>query len=137
MLSVCLSMQSILSLIVKVNHLCLSELFDCFDWVLFAVDCRVRTLIQAPIYLSYLFHLYTPSRQLRSFADTRVFKIPSFHTRSGGQRSLSSNYLEASPCSCPPCYSCQFFEIFLENIYLLSFLQFHCPEIRGVCVCVC
>ena len=32
---------------------------------------------QAPIYLSELLHLYTPSRQLRSSADTRVFRIPS------------------------------------------------------------
>ena len=32
---------------------------------------------QVPIYLSELLHLYTPSRQLRSSADTRVFRIPS------------------------------------------------------------
>jgi hypothetical protein len=44
---------------------------------------------QAPVYLSDLLHLYTPSRQLRSSADTRVFKIPSFRTKSSGQRSFS------------------------------------------------
>ena len=43
---------------------------------------------QASIYLSELFHLYTPSRQLRSSTDTRVFRIPSFRTKSCGQRSL-------------------------------------------------
>ncbi len=44
---------------------------------------------QAPIYLSELLHLYTPSRQLRSSTDTRVFRIPSFRTKSCGQRSFS------------------------------------------------
>ena len=43
----------------------------------------------APIYLSELLHLYTPSRQLRSSTDTRVFRIPSFQTKSCGQRSFS------------------------------------------------
>ena len=44
---------------------------------------------QAPIYLSELLHLYTPSRQLRSSTDTRVFRIPSFRTKSCSQRSFS------------------------------------------------
>ena len=43
----------------------------------------------APTYLSDLLHLYTPSRQLRSSVDTRVFRIPSFCTKSSGQRSFS------------------------------------------------
>ena len=33
---------------------------------------------QAPIYLSELLYLYTPSRQLLSSTDTRVFRLPSF-----------------------------------------------------------
>ena len=45
--------------------------------------------IQASIYLSKLLHLYTPSRQLRSSTDTRVFRIPSFRAKSCGQRSFS------------------------------------------------
>ena len=44
---------------------------------------------QAPIYLSELLHLYTPSLQVRSSTDTRVFRIPSFRTKSCGQRSFS------------------------------------------------
>ena len=44
---------------------------------------------QAPIYLSELLHLYTPSRQLRSSAGTRVFRIPSFRTKSSGQHPFS------------------------------------------------
>ena len=44
---------------------------------------------QAPIYLSEPLHLYTPSRQFRSSTDTRVFRIPSFRTKSCGQRSFS------------------------------------------------
>ena len=43
----------------------------------------------APTYLSDLLHLYTPSRQLRSSADTRVFRIPSFRTKSSDQRCFS------------------------------------------------
>ena len=39
---------------------------------------------QAPIHLSEL-HLYTPSRQLISSADIRVFRIPSFRTKPSGQ----------------------------------------------------
>ena len=42
----------------------------------------------APTYLSDL-HLYIPSQQLRSSADTRVFRIPSFHTESNRQCSFS------------------------------------------------
>ena len=44
---------------------------------------------QAPIYLSELLHLYTPSQQLRCSTDTREFRIPSFRTKSCGQRSVS------------------------------------------------
>ena len=44
---------------------------------------------QAPIYLSELLHLYTPSRRLHSSTDTRVFRIPSFRTKPRGQRSFS------------------------------------------------
>ena len=43
----------------------------------------------APTYLSDLLHLYTPSRRLRSSADIRVFRIPSFRTKLSGQRSFS------------------------------------------------
>ena len=43
---------------------------------------------QFPIYLSELLRLYTPSRQLRSSADTQVFRIPSSRTKSCGQRSF-------------------------------------------------
>ena len=44
---------------------------------------------QAPICLSELLHIYTPSRQLCSSADTCVFRIPSFWTKSSGQCSFS------------------------------------------------
>ena len=44
---------------------------------------------QAPIYLSELLHLYTPSRLLRSSTDIRVFRIPSFRTKTCGQRCFS------------------------------------------------
>ena len=44
---------------------------------------------QAPIYLSDLPHLYIPSRQLHFFADTRVIRISSFHTKSSSHCSFS------------------------------------------------
>ena len=44
---------------------------------------------QMGVYLSKLLHIYTPSRQLRSSTDIRVFRIPSFRTTSCGQRSFS------------------------------------------------
>ena len=68
-------------------------------------------LIRAPIYLSELLHLYTPSRQLRSSIGTHMFRIPSFRTKFCGQRSLlpGSSYLEPTPCFCPPLYLCQLF----------------------------
>ncbi len=55
----------------------------------FASLCFKSLNGSAPTYLSDLLHLYTPSRQLRSSADTRVFRIPSFRTKSSGQRSFS------------------------------------------------
>ena len=67
---------------------------------------------QVPIYLSELLHFYTLSRQLCSSTDTRVFRIPSFRTKSCGQRSLllpGSSYLELTPCFCLPFYLCQLF----------------------------
>ena len=42
-----------------------------------------------PVYLSDLFKIYTPSRQLRSFADIRKLCIPSVNTKSYGERSFS------------------------------------------------
>ena len=42
-----------------------------------------------PQYLTDLLHLYTPSRELRSSADTRLFKIPSVRTKTFGQRSFA------------------------------------------------
>ena len=42
-----------------------------------------------PQYLSELLHLYTPSRDLRSSADTRILKIPRSNFKAFGQRSLS------------------------------------------------
>ena len=42
-----------------------------------------------PQYLSDLLHLYTPSRQLRSSSDTRLFRIPSVRTKTYGQRAFA------------------------------------------------
>ncbi|KAK7108062.1 hypothetical protein V1264_015864 [Littorina saxatilis] len=43
----------------------------------------------APEYLSELLNLYTPSRQLRSAADTRLFRLPTVQTKTCGERSFA------------------------------------------------
>ena len=45
----------------------------------------------APMYLSDILHFYTPSRPLRSSADTRVFRIPSFRTQSKHTKGKKKN----------------------------------------------
>ena len=42
----------------------------------------------APPYLSELLHLYSPSRSLRSAADTRIFRVPRMGRRTLGERSF-------------------------------------------------
>ena len=107
---------------------------------------------QAPIYLSELLHLYTPSQQLCSSTDTRVFRIQSFRTtKSSGQHSIlpnnkvqwsalfllpGSSYLEPTPCFCPPFYLCQLFQIFLENLSLFKNIFFSPIAPINDCVCV-
>ena len=43
----------------------------------------------APVYLSDLFHVYCPSRQLRSSSDLKTIRIPHMKTKTFGHRSLS------------------------------------------------
>ena len=96
-----------------------------------------------PAYLSDLLHLYTPSRRLRSSADTRVFRIPSFCTKSSSQHSFS--YQAPTTWNKLPafiCYACSVssFKSCLKTfLFLKLFLQFPCPEVLvwvKVCVCV-
>ena len=42
----------------------------------------------ALLYLSELLHLYSPSRSLRSAADTRIFRVPRMGRRALGERSF-------------------------------------------------
>ena len=59
------------------------------------VDYKLSTICHnffsgsSPAYLSDLLTLYTPSRQLRSSADTRTLRIPHVKTKTFGQRSFS------------------------------------------------
>ena len=62
---------------------------DCIKHTHDSLLCFKIISHQALIYLSELLHLYTPFRQLRSSADTRVFRIPSFRAKPIGQRSFS------------------------------------------------
>ena len=43
----------------------------------------------APPYLSELVQLYTPSRNLRSSSDSRIFRVPIRHMKTQGQRAFS------------------------------------------------
>ena len=43
----------------------------------------------APEYLSELLYLYTPSRALRSAADSRLFRLSTANTKTNGERSFS------------------------------------------------
>ncbi|KAK7101509.1 hypothetical protein V1264_019884 [Littorina saxatilis] len=45
--------------------------------------------LSSPSYLSDLLDVYSPSRSLRSSADTRLFRIPSARTKTYGQRTFS------------------------------------------------
>ena len=63
--------------------------------VRFRIEYKICTLCfnivsgSAPPYLSQLLELYTPSRTLRSSADTRKFRIPKRKKKTQGQRSFS------------------------------------------------
>ena len=50
----------------------------------------------APAYFSDLLHLYSPSRSLRSIADTRLLKVPLYKCKTEGDR--ASSYFGPSAC---------------------------------------
>ena len=54
-----------------------------------ATLCYKSLDASCPQYLSDLLHLYTPSRQLRSSTDSRIFTIPTVRTKTFGQRTFS------------------------------------------------
>ena len=111
----------------------------------FSLFCFKIISHQASIYLSELIHPYTPFRQLRSSTDTRVYRIPSFRTKSCGQHSFSYqapviwNQLPVSVCLC---------QLVLFNLPWKPFsykktttlFPVPLPDIRlcvYMCVCVC
>ena len=51
--------------------------------------CFSAITSSTPSYLSDLLHLYSPSRSLRSSADTRLFKIPLYECKTKGDRAFS------------------------------------------------
>jgi hypothetical protein len=59
--------------------------------ILYKCCCLCYKIITgtAPIYLSDLVHIYVPSRNLRSSADTRIFRIPTFSRKRHGYRAFS------------------------------------------------
>ena len=59
------------------------------------IDYKIATICfhvisgTAPPYLCDLLELYTPSRSLRSSADSRIFRVPYRRRKTQGQRSFS------------------------------------------------
>ena len=95
-----------------------------------------------PSTFSELLHLYTPSQQLCSSADTQVFWTPSFQTKSSGQHSFSYQaqaVLSQLPVSVCHSTSVSSFKSSMKPfLFQKPFLQSHSPDIRlCVCVCVC
>ena len=112
------------------------------------INCLCFKIIshQGPIYLSELLRLYTPSRQLRSSTDTRVFRIPSFRTKSCGQHSFSYrapviwNQLSVSArhsTSVSSFKSSLKTFLFLKTFSSFSFLRLPRYATGVWCVCVC
>ena len=98
----------------------------------------------APTYLSDLLHLYTPSRQLSSSADTRVFKIASFCTESSDCPSFSYQALTTwnkLPASIRHASSVSSFKSSLKTVlFSKTFSSVPFPEVLvcvKVCVCAC
>ena len=104
----------------------------------------------ASTYLSDLLQLYTP-RQFRSSADPRVFRIPSFRTKSSGQRTFSyqapttwnklpaSIRYESSVSSFKASLKTSLFEnFFLSPPALRCLCMSRCVFVSvSVCLCVC
>ena len=71
----------------------LLQIFDCFVSAVYNYAYLAKRLLTASLYLKLpnycMHHLYTPSRQLRSSADTPVLRMPSFRTKASGQRPFS------------------------------------------------
>ena len=99
--------------------------------------CLTSLNCSAPTYLSDLLQLYTPSLQLRSSADTRVFRIPSFRTKSNGQRSFSyqaPTTWNKLPASIRHASSVSSFRSFFSPLALRCLCE---SSYVHVCVCVC
>ena len=83
-----------------------------------------------------------PTEQLRSSANTRVFKntiLPNKVLWSALFLLSGSSYLVPAPCFCPSFYLHHFVQIFLENLSLLK-SHFFSPIVLtydSVCVCMC
>ena len=60
------------------------------SWIQYktALTCSHIVSGTAPLYLSELLHLYSPSRSLRSAADTRIFRVPRVCRRTLWERSF-------------------------------------------------
>ena len=91
---------------------------------------------QAPIYLSELLHLFTPSRQLRSSTDTRVFRIP-FFEQSPVVSALSLTRLQLSGTTSLPFVRHSASVLQNRSLFKTFFFSPISLIYDSVCVCVC
>ena len=95
----------------------------------------------AHTYLSDLLHHHTPSRQLRSSADTQVIMIPFFHTKFSSQHSFSyqaGTTWNQLPASIHHASSITSFKSSLKTfLFSHNFSPNPLPWDLCVCVCVC
>ena len=78
----------------------------------------------APLYLSDLFTIYSPSRTLRSSADTRLFRLPTFTRKQHGQRSFSFSAAKLWNSLPYPLRHSQSYNSFCSNLKTFLFNQY-------------
>ena len=89
----------------------------------------------APVYVTYLLKVYTPTRQLRSSSDTSILCLPSVCTHSLGQKSFSHAAALSVWNSVRFSYIVRHTHIF-QIIFEISLLHAVLLTVH-VCVCVC
>ena len=100
------------------------------------VECRIKFKCcclcfkiltgSAPSYLSDLVHIYVPSRTLRSSADTRIFRLPTYNRKQHGQRAFSYSAVKtfnALPYSVRHCQTLTTFKTNLKTHLFKEYFQ--------------
>ena len=87
--------------------------------------CHSFSSDTAPVYLSYLLHVYFPSRQLISSSGSRTLRIPHMKTKPFGHHSFSyaaSTVWNSLPCEIRHIHSTTTFKTALKTYMFKSYL---------------